>query len=320
MNSRRTLIIVTIVLLILGVGVAAAGERPPGRRPDLRLDGRGRSRLRAHGAALGRHRPPPRRHDRRAPCRRPTSESVFTNAGYAVHDAVVPASTSAPRRAPRSNVIAVKPGTSSKRIVIGAHYDSVQVGRGAFDNASGVALMLQLAEDLQSQTTPYTLVFAAWGSEEYGYFGIQGLRQQPLTGRDRRHDPRMSTSTASPPATSSASTAPAAPKPGRASSCSATPARSTWSSSPTPASTPTTPTGRPATGAITTTSRRRASRTSTSRPPTGSSGPRTATINTTKDGEIWHTRKDTVSFIEARYPGRMLVAALGQRRRRSRSS
>ncbi len=66
------------------------------------------------------------------------------------------------------NIVAVKAGTSSKRIVIGAHLDSAAKGRGAFDNASGVALMMQLADALRAEVTPYTLVFVAFGAEEAG--------------------------------------------------------------------------------------------------------------------------------------------------------
>jgi hypothetical protein len=69
------------------------------------------------------------------------------------------------------NIVAVKPGLSGKQIVIGAHYDSVRVGRGAFDNASGVALMMQLADALRDEETPYTLVFVAFGAEEVGLRG-----------------------------------------------------------------------------------------------------------------------------------------------------
>ena len=70
-----------------------------------------------------------------------------------------------------ANVIAAKPGTSSRQIVIGAHYDSVARGRGAFDNASGVALMMQLAGTLRTEQTPYSLVFVAFGAEEAGSRG-----------------------------------------------------------------------------------------------------------------------------------------------------
>jgi alkaline phosphatase isozyme conversion protein len=69
------------------------------------------------------------------------------------------------------NIIVVKPGISSKEILIGAHYDSVGVGRGAFDNASGVALMMQLADALRDEKTPYTLIFVAFGAEEEGLKG-----------------------------------------------------------------------------------------------------------------------------------------------------
>jgi hypothetical protein len=69
------------------------------------------------------------------------------------------------------NIVAVKPGVSGKQIVIGAHYDSVASGRGAFDNASGVALMMELADALRDENTPYTLVFVAFGAEEAGMRG-----------------------------------------------------------------------------------------------------------------------------------------------------
>ena len=69
------------------------------------------------------------------------------------------------------NIVAVKPGVSGRQIVIGAHYDSVAVGRGAFDNASGVALMMELADALRDEQTPYTLVFVAFGAEEVGLRG-----------------------------------------------------------------------------------------------------------------------------------------------------
>jgi len=69
------------------------------------------------------------------------------------------------------NIVAVKPGVSGKQIVIGAHYDSAGVGRGAFDNATGVALMMELADALRDENTPYTLVFVAFGAEEAGLQG-----------------------------------------------------------------------------------------------------------------------------------------------------
>jgi alkaline phosphatase isozyme conversion protein len=81
------------------------------------------------------------------------------------------------------NVVAVKAGASEKIIVIGAHYDSVSVGRGAFDNASGVGLLLALAARLQPQATPYTIVFAAFGSEEVEYNGSRAYWRRLSSGQ-----------------------------------------------------------------------------------------------------------------------------------------
>lgn len=65
-----------------------------------------------------------------------------------------------------ANVIAVKMGDSHQEIIIGAHYDSGDEGQGVDDNASGVAVMLEVAELAADMDTPYTLRFIAFGSEE----------------------------------------------------------------------------------------------------------------------------------------------------------
>ena len=70
-----------------------------------------------------------------------------------------------------ANVIAVKPGDSSQEIIVGAHYDSVGVGKGADDNASGVAVILEVAQRLRKQQTPYTIRFVLFGAEELGLQG-----------------------------------------------------------------------------------------------------------------------------------------------------
>ncbi|AOT70048.1 M20/M25/M40 family metallo-hydrolase [Geosporobacter ferrireducens] len=69
------------------------------------------------------------------------------------------------------NIIAVKPGKSSKQVIVGAHYDSVSRGTGADDNASGVAVMLGAAEMLKGIDTTYTIKFVAFGAEEVGLRG-----------------------------------------------------------------------------------------------------------------------------------------------------
>lgn len=70
-----------------------------------------------------------------------------------------------------ANVIAVKQGKSSEVVIVGGHYDSVSVGRGADDSASGIAVILEVAEVLKKIKTPYTIKFVAFGAEEAGLRG-----------------------------------------------------------------------------------------------------------------------------------------------------
>jgi Zn-dependent M28 family amino/carboxypeptidase len=64
------------------------------------------------------------------------------------------------------NVVAVKPGASTRRIVVGAHLDSKAGSPGANDNASGVGVVLELARVLKAAPTQPTIVFAFFGAEE----------------------------------------------------------------------------------------------------------------------------------------------------------
>lgn len=64
------------------------------------------------------------------------------------------------------NLIVEKKGISEKQIIVGAHYDSVGVGKGADDNGSAIGVMLEVAEKLKSTATPYSIKFIAFGGEE----------------------------------------------------------------------------------------------------------------------------------------------------------
>ncbi|MFA4964796.1 MAG: M28 family peptidase [Thermoleophilia bacterium] len=75
------------------------------------------------------------------------------------------------RRVHSANIVAVKQGESAERLIIGAHYDSSPAGQGYSDNASGVGLLLETAARIKAQVTPYTLVFIAFGAEERGLAG-----------------------------------------------------------------------------------------------------------------------------------------------------
>jgi hypothetical protein len=97
------------------------------------------------------------------------------------------------------NVVGLLPGSDPRlkdeHIVIGAHYDHLgyghygtrdsstegQVHYGADDNASGTAVLLQLAERL-SQVNPKparTVVFAAFSGEELGLYGSRHYTRHP---------------------------------------------------------------------------------------------------------------------------------------------
>ena len=86
------------------------------------------------------------------------------------------------------NVVAVLPGSdpefTGQSLVIGAHYDHLGRGEynarkqergrihpGADDNASGIAVMLELARSLGGKPLPRTLVFVAFTGEESGKLG-----------------------------------------------------------------------------------------------------------------------------------------------------
>lgn len=64
------------------------------------------------------------------------------------------------------NLIVEKKGISENQIIVGAHYDSVGVGKGADDNGSAIGVMLEAAKNLKDTVTPYSIKFIAFGGEE----------------------------------------------------------------------------------------------------------------------------------------------------------
>jgi Zn-dependent M28 family amino/carboxypeptidase len=77
-----------------------------------------------------------------------------------------------------ANIVAVKTGDSSQEIIVGAHYDSTDAGPGADDNASGMAVMLEVAKLIQNATIPYTIRFIAFGAGESGLLGSYAYLNQ----------------------------------------------------------------------------------------------------------------------------------------------
>lgn len=78
-----------------------------------------------------------------------------------------------------TNVLAELPGqASSKRLMVGAHLDSVPEGPGLNDNGSGVALLLSMATALAGHHSAGGVRFAFWGAEELGLLGSQHYVRQ----------------------------------------------------------------------------------------------------------------------------------------------
>jgi Zn-dependent M28 family amino/carboxypeptidase len=78
----------------------------------------------------------------------------------------------------QENLIATIPGPSAgndreERLIIGAHYDSVPFSPGADDNASGVAVLLEVARACAglARLPQRRIDFIAFGMEEEGYVG-----------------------------------------------------------------------------------------------------------------------------------------------------
>ena len=65
------------------------------------------------------------------------------------------------------NVVAIRPGTGSKRVIFGSHHDGAPIGQAASDNASGVACVIELARLLKDEFPEWTFEFVSFDAEEY---------------------------------------------------------------------------------------------------------------------------------------------------------
>lgn len=69
------------------------------------------------------------------------------------------------------NIIQVIPGTQQEEIVLTAHYDSVPLGTGSWDNATGTTALLAIFKYFLAHPPKRTLRFIWCGSEEKGLLG-----------------------------------------------------------------------------------------------------------------------------------------------------
>jgi Zn-dependent M28 family amino/carboxypeptidase len=88
-----------------------------------------------------------------------------------------------------SNVLAETQGGRDDRVVVvGAHLDTEPVGPGSNDNGSGVATILEIAQQMQELGIEprNKVVFAFWGAEEAGLLGAE-YYVYSLTKRERKN-------------------------------------------------------------------------------------------------------------------------------------
>ena len=74
-------------------------------------------------------------------------------------------------RSSSQNVIADTQPGARRVLLVGAHLDSVLVGPGINDNATGVAALLEIARVVRARHPQLAVRFAFWGAEELGLFG-----------------------------------------------------------------------------------------------------------------------------------------------------
>lgn len=93
--------------------------------------------------------------------------AAFRAAGWEVDQPAFPL----PQGGTSANVVATLPGTSlaEPHVVVGGHLDTVEGSPGANDNATGVGVLVALAQELADEAgqLPVPVVLVAFGAEEY---------------------------------------------------------------------------------------------------------------------------------------------------------
>jgi putative aminopeptidase FrvX len=76
------------------------------------------------------------------------------------------------------NLICTLPGKTDSTIIVGGHFDMVDIGRGVADNWSGVSLLPSLYESLSAEPRHHTFVFVCFSAEEIGLAGSEFYAKQ----------------------------------------------------------------------------------------------------------------------------------------------
>lgn len=109
-------------------------------------------------------------------------EREFFDAGY-----VVERQTYSVRGQDVANIVAELPGGSRKDeiVVVGAHYDTVSTTPGADDNASAVAVLVEIARQMRSLRPKRTVRFVSFACEEPPHFYTGDMGSQVYARRCR---------------------------------------------------------------------------------------------------------------------------------------
>jgi hypothetical protein len=79
-----------------------------------------------------------------------------------------------------SNVFIECPGTTARKevVIVGAHYDTVETTPGADDNASAVAMLIEVARLLRNVECARTVRFVSFACEEPPHFALDSMGSQ----------------------------------------------------------------------------------------------------------------------------------------------
>ena len=86
-----------------------------------------------------------------------------------------------------TNIVVEQPGSkrSSEIILLGAHYDTVYSTPGADDNASAIAVLLEVGRLLREHQSNRTIRYVAFACEEPPYFNLDTMGSQHHARRSR---------------------------------------------------------------------------------------------------------------------------------------
>jgi Zn-dependent M28 family amino/carboxypeptidase len=90
------------------------------------------------------------------------------------------------KHAQAPNVICTLPGATDSEIVVGAHFDFVDRGKGVVDNWSGCSLLPSLFQSVKETPRKHTFVFIGFTNEEEGLVGSNFYVHQ--LSKEARHN------------------------------------------------------------------------------------------------------------------------------------